>query len=147
MRMRARFPAPPRSGLLIAATLTACVGHPLGTTATGTSPAPVPDVFDCVKGQLKSLGYNQTSIDVAEYRITAKKYDETVRRPDVTFRRVVDRLEIQVAPGSAGAITTVEVDANTFAEMTTQRGPTEVQERTSPDAEAAAQTIVQQCGQ
>ena len=145
MRMRAFFPTRLRSGVLVAAALTAC-GHAYGTTLSGTSPAPVPDAFECVKKQLQALGYSQSSIDMAEYRITAKKYDETVRRPDVNFRRIVDRIEIQVAPGTGGAITSLEVAAKTFAELTTQRGPTEQQERTSPEAAAAAQTIVEECG-
>ena len=104
-------------------------------------------MFACAKDQLKALDYSQSSIDLAENRITARKYDETVRRPDVTFRRIVDRIEIEVTPGAGQAITSLSVTARTFAELTTQRGPTEVQERTSPEAAAAAQTILQKCGQ
>jgi hypothetical protein len=146
MPLRALLPSSILSGLLLAAILTAC-GKAFGTTQTGTSPAPVPDAFECVKTQLKALGYSQTSIDATENRITAKKYDQTVRRPDVNFRRMVERLEAEVAPGSGGAVTTVEVTAHTFAELTTQRGPTELEERTSTQAAADAQTIVQKCGQ
>jgi hypothetical protein len=145
MRMRAPFPSPVGSGLLAAA-LVAC-GHAYGASAAGTSPNPVPDVFECVKTQLKAIGYSQTSLDATENRITARKFDETVRRPDVNFRRMVERLEILVSPGSGGAITTLEVTAHTFAELTTQRGPTEIEERTSTQAAADAQTLVKKCGE
>jgi hypothetical protein len=80
-------------------------------------------------------------------RITARRFDETVRRPDVTFRRLVDRLEIQVAPGTGNAVTNIAVDAKTFAEYNTHRGPTEEQEKTSTTAQTAAQTLIQKCSQ
>ena len=97
--------------------------------------------------QLKAVGFGQTSYDVDELRLTARKFDETQRRPDVQFRRMVDRLEIQVAPGAGDAVTNITVDAKTFAEYTTHRGPTEEQEKTSTTARAAAQTILQKCSQ
>jgi hypothetical protein len=110
------------------------------------SPAPTPDVFACARGQLKANRFDQTSIDVNDNRLTARKYDETVTRPDVSFRRLVDRLEIDVAPGAGGdTVTTVSVKARTFAETMNQRGPTETQERTSEGAKAAAQAIVDKC--
>jgi hypothetical protein len=146
MRMRALLPDHFGAGLLVAATLSACVGSSMHSSVTGTSPAPVPDVFECVKSQLKPLGYSQSSIDTDEHRLNAKKYDETVRRPDVQFRRMVDRLEIEVAPASEGAVTSLSVTARTFAELSTQRGPTEEQEKTSAAADSAAQTILRQCG-
>jgi hypothetical protein len=110
------------------------------------SPSPTPDVFACVRGQLKANRFDQTSIDVNDNRLTARKYDETVRRPDVTFRRLVDRLEIEVAPGAGGdSLTMLSVKARTFGETVNQRGPTETQERTSETARGAAQSIVDKC--
>jgi hypothetical protein len=110
------------------------------------SRSPTPVVFACVRGQLKANRFDQTSIDVDENRLTARKYDETVRRPDVTFRRLVDRLEIEVAPGVGGdSVTTISVKARTFGETVNQRGPTEDQERTSETARAAAQSIIDKC--
>jgi hypothetical protein len=40
----------------------------------------------------------------------------------------------------------IVVDAKTFGEFVTQRGPTELQEATSETARAAAQTIIDKCG-
>ncbi len=123
-----------------------CVGGQMTSSYMAASPSPTPDVFACVRGQLKANRFDQTSIDVNDNWLTARKYDEKVRRPDVTFRRLVDRLEIEVAPGAGGdSVTTVSVKARTFAETVTQRGPTETQERTSETARAAAQSILDKC--
>lgn len=123
-----------------------CAGASMTTSLRGTSLVPTPDAFTCVRDQLKALEFNQTSIDVKEYRVTAKKFDEKTRQADTQFRRMVDRLEVRVAPGTGSDVTALEVDAMTFAELTTQRGPTEVQERTSESARTAAQALIDKCG-
>jgi hypothetical protein len=127
--------------------LAGCVGGALASSSTGTSSAPAPDAFTCVREQIKALGFTQSSYDADELRVTARKFDEQQRRPDVQFRRIVDRLEIDVSPGTGGAVTNIAVDAKTFAELATHRGPTEEQEKTSETARAAAQTILQKCSQ
>jgi hypothetical protein len=131
---------------LLALVLTAgCAGASMTTSLSGTSPVPTPDAFTCVREQLKALEFTQTSIDLQENRVTAKKFDEKARRADTQFRRMVDRLEVRVGPGSGSEITAIQVDAMTFQELTTQRGPTEVQERTSEAARTAAETLLQRC--
>jgi hypothetical protein len=133
--------------LLITLLTAGCAGGQMTSSYMAASPSPTPDVFACVRGQLKANRFDQTSIDVNDNRLTARKYDETVTRPDVTFRRLVDRLEIEVAPGAGGdSVTTVSIKARTFAETMNQRGPTETQERTSETARSAAQTILDKCG-
>lgn len=134
-----------RSLLIIV--LTAGCGGQQTSSLTAASPSPAPDVFACARKQLKAVRFDQTSYDLADYRLTARKYDETVRRPDVTFRRLVDRLEISVAPGAGGdSVSVLSVNARTFGETVNQRGPTETQENTSETARKAAQTIVDKCG-
>ena len=49
------------------------------------------EVFECVKGQIPALGYTQTSIDVEDHRITARKYDKEARYADSRFRRMIER--------------------------------------------------------
>ena len=132
--------------LLALGLLAACSNAPLATTLTASSPSPAPDVFQCAREQIKALEFDQSSIDVREHRINAKRYDEAARRPDVQFRRVVDRLEIEATPASGGAVTTLKVTPRTFGEYTTQRGPTETQERTSQTAQDAAQKLIERCG-
>ena len=126
--------------------LAACSNAPLATTLTASSPSPAPDVFQCVRNQIKALEFDQSSIDVNEHRLNAKRYDEITRRPDVQFRRIVDRLEIEAEPASGNAVTTLKVTPRTFGEYTTQRGPTETQERTSQAAQEAAQKLIERCG-
>lgn len=137
-----------RSPLCLAALglLAGCNNAPLATTLTASSPSPAPDVFECTRAQIKALGFDQSSIDLKEQRLNARRFDEDTRRPDVQFRRIVDRLEIEAKPGSGNAITTLTVTPRTFGEYTTQRGPTETQERTSPTAQEAAQKLIERCG-
>jgi hypothetical protein len=137
-----RFPA----CLAALGLLAACGGKPLATTLTASSPSPAPDVFQCARNQLKPLGFDQSSIDVQDQRLMARRIDDTQRRPDVQFRRVIDRLEILAQPGTGNTVTTLTVTPRTFAEYTTQRGPTEVQEKTSPTAQEAAQKLIEHCG-
>ena len=138
-----------RPGLLaaFAAGVTACVGGQLSTRMTDTSPVAAPDVLTCAREQLKAEGFSQSSYDAERLRVSGRKFDEEQRRPDTQFRRMVDRIAIEVGPASDGALTSITVDAMTFAELTTQRGPTEVQEKTSSTARDAAQTILQKCSQ
>jgi hypothetical protein len=131
---------------LIVLLVAACVGAPMTASFNQPSPSPTPDIFTCVRGQLKADKFDQTSIDVNENRITARKYNEKVTRPDVTFRRLVDRLEVEVSPGAGGdSVSVLSVNARTFAETVNQRGPTETQESTSETARTAAQNLVDKC--
>jgi len=132
--------------LVAASVLAGCSNAPLATTLTASSPSPAPDVFQCARNQLKAIKYAQSSIDIDGQRLNARRVDDTQRRPDVQFRRIVDRLEIEAVPASGGAVTTLKVTARTFAEYTTQRGPTEVEERTSEAARRAAQAMIDRCG-
>jgi hypothetical protein len=111
----------------------------------GTSPRPPVEVFDCVRNQIPILGYTQTSFDVEDHRITARKYDWETRMADTQFRRMIERLLIDVggpAPGGAR----LRLGAHTFAELATQRGPTEVEQQASAGVKAAAQAIMEACG-
>ena len=127
--------------------LAACSNAPLARTLTASSPSPAPDVFQCARDQLKAIRFDPSSIDLDARRLTARRYDEKARRPDVQFRRVIDRLEIEAVPSADAGVTTLEITARTFGEYTTQRGPTENEEKTSETALSAAQTILQKCSQ
>ena len=131
--------------LLTVCSLAACGGGTLGTTVTAPSPAPAADVFQCARNNLKAVDFSQSSYDVEEQRLTARRFDYKTRRADVTFRRMVDRLDVEAAPGEKGAMTTLKITARTFGEYTTQRGPTEVEERASETARNAAQKLVDLC--
>jgi hypothetical protein len=112
------------------------------TIRTAASPE---EAFACVKREMSALGYKQSSLDTDEHRISGTKIDAKSRRPDTQFRRILDRLEVEVGARADGQ-TGIEVEARTFAEYTTHRGPTEVEEKVSEEAKSAAQKLLEQCG-
>jgi hypothetical protein len=123
----------------------ACGGpsYPITLTASpATSPT---EVLDCVRAKLRPLGYQQTSFDEIEFRVTARKIDNSVHRADPQYRRNVDRLEVQATPGADGK-TSLIVTGRTFAELETHRGPTEEEQKASADVKQSAQSIVDACG-
>ena len=123
--------------------LPACGQHYAEPASVQTSAGP-DAAFDCVKRQLPTLDYKQRSIDVAEHRITAQKYDLEARRSDVQFRRLIHRMEIEVG-ANAGGQTSIDVISHTIADYTTQRGPTEVEEKASPEVKEDAQKLLKAC--
>ena len=123
--------------------LPACSQHYAAPASVQTSSAP-DAAFECVRRQLPTLDYKQRSLDVAEHRITAQKYDLEARRSDVQFRRLINRMEIEVG-ANAGGQTSIDVISHTIAEYTTQRGPTEVEEKASADVREDAQKLLKAC--
>ena len=124
--------------------LSAGCGGTLYLAANSRSPRPPAEVFECVKGQIPVLGYTQTSIDVEDHRMTARKYDPQARYADSRFRRMIERLIVEVSGSGEGA--TLKVGAHTFAELATQRGPTEIEQEASPAVKEAAQKLLAECG-
>jgi hypothetical protein len=121
-----------------------CAGT-LYQTIGGTSPRPPVEVFDCVRAQLPVLGYTLTSVDNDEHRVTARKYDWETRSADTQFRRMVERLSIELK-GPAGGGAQLKIEAHTFAELMTQRGQTEIEHEASAAVKAAAQALLEACG-
>jgi hypothetical protein len=120
-------------------------GGTLYLAANGKSPRAPAEVFECVKVQVPALGYTQTSIDVEDHRMTARKYDREARYADSRFRRMIERLTVDVRGGAeAGAV--LRVEGHTFAELATQRGPTEVEQEASEAVKDAARKLVEECG-
>ena len=134
-----------RYSLLFAATLLlpAC-SQRLSAPVTASTSASPEDTFNCVKQQLSALGYKQTSIDVDEHRINATKIDTKSRRPDTQFRHILNKMEVEVAAGANGQ-TSLQVHPHTLAEYTTQRGPTEVEEKESDELKADTQKLLESC--
>jgi len=134
------YRALPLIGLAIA-----CAGSSYTVTATAPTPKPVADVYTCVRAGITPIGYTQSSFDVEAHRLTARRYNETVRRPDVRFRRMVDELEIEVRPDTGGR-SAILVSSRTYAEYMTERGQTMVQEAASDSVQAAGRAILASCG-
>jgi hypothetical protein len=124
--------------------LAACAQRLAVPSTTQTSAGP-DETFECAKKQMVALNYRQTSIDVDAHRINGSKIDPESRRPDTQFRRMLNKLEVEVAPQSDGH-TSLKVLGRTIAEYTTQRGPTEVEEKASEEVRNAVQQLLKQCG-
>jgi hypothetical protein len=129
---------------LTAAVLLAGCGRALSTPVSTQTVAGPDETYTCVKKQLGDLGYKQTSNDVSEHRVTATKIDSKSRRPDVQFRRILNKLDVDVSAAADGQ-TSIEVLPRTFAEYTTHRGPTEEQERASELVKADARQLLERC--
>lgn len=123
----------------------ACASTSYTVTATAATPSPVADVFTCVRAGISPIGYTQASFDVDAHRLTARRYNEAVRRPDVRFRRIVEVLEIEVR-ADTGSRSALVVSSKTFAEYMTERGQTLVQEAASDSVQAAGQAVLAACG-
>jgi hypothetical protein len=123
--------------------LSGCSQRLSTSVSTSTSAGPE-DTFDCVRKQLPELGYKQSSIDVDEHRMSGVKIDLKSRRPDTQFRRILHRMDVEVAAQADGQ-TGIEVRPHTLAEYTTQRGPTEVEEKASAEVRRDAQQLLERC--
>ena len=123
----------------------ACGGGSFPITLTASPATSPPDLIACARAKLGSLGYQQTALDETEFRVTARKIDNSAHRADPQFRRNVDRIEVQAAPRSDGK-TSLTVTGRTFAEFETHRGPTEEEQPASADVKKSAQAILDACG-
>ena len=124
--------------------LLAACGQQLATPISARTSAGPEPTFDCVKQQLKELGYKQSSIDTDAHRISGTKIDDKTRRADTQFRRMVNRIDVEIAPQADGQ-TSIDVRGHTIAEYATQRGPTEVEEKASNEVTTAQKQIVERC--
>ncbi|HZN96556.1 MAG TPA: hypothetical protein VFB61_02400 [Gemmatimonadales bacterium] len=123
--------------------LSACA-QPYAAPASAPSSLSPEETFSCVRGEMPKLGYKPSSVDVDARRINGTKIDTQSRRPDTQFRRVLDKLEVEVAPQADGR-TAINVRGRTFAEYTTQRGPTEVEEKASAEVQSASEQLLKRC--
>jgi hypothetical protein len=124
--------------------LLAACGQRLATPVNASTAAAPEETFDCVKKQLKDLGYKQSSLDVDARRISATKIDDKTRRSDTEFRRMLNKIDVEVAPRADGQ-TGLQIMGRTFAEYTTQRGPTEVEEKASNEVRTDQQQLADRC--
>jgi hypothetical protein len=119
-------------------------GKTLSAPASTQTSATPDATFSCVKQQLGALGYKQTSIDVDERRITARKVDPKAHRASTEFVRLVNKLDVKVAAEADGQ-TSLQVEGRTFVESMTRRGPTDSQEAASEEVKSATQQLLERC--
>ena len=124
--------------------LVGCGQKSFSTPVSMSTSAGPDETFACVRKQLGELGYKQTSLDTPELRITASKVDYKTRRPDVQFRRMMEKLEVDVGAEADGQ-TSIQARGRTFGEYSTHRGPTEVEENASKQVKSDTQTLLDRC--
>lgn len=118
--------------------------HAYAPPASVTASAAPDEVFQCARRELGSLGYKQSSLDADALRVNATKIDLVSRRADTQFRRVLNKIAVDVSPGADGR-TSLTTEAHTFAEYTTQRGPTEVEESPSDTVQNDVRQLTERC--
>jgi hypothetical protein len=123
----------------------ACGGGPYYTTLTATPLAGPDDAIACARGKLRSMGYQETSYDQLDHRVSARKADTSEHRADPLYRRNLDQLEITAAAEADGK-TSLTIVGHTFAEFETHRGPTEEEQRASAGVKQSSAAIVDSCG-
>lgn len=124
--------------------LGACGGVQYATLTATPAAAPA-DVADCVRSNLNKLHYSVQSYDATDFRIVARRINDSTSRPEPQFRHMINRLEIDAAPSADGK-TSLKVVGHTLAEFSTQRGPTETEEKASEAVNQDARAIIQACG-
>lgn len=133
-----------RSVLATLLVLGACGGGTQYTTLTASPAAGPAAIIDCVRSQFGKLDYQQVAYDVQGHRVVAKKTDATVTRADPQFLRLVNQIEAEATTEASG--TGLKVVAHTISQLSTHRGPTDVEEKASAQVNRDAETILQACG-
>lgn len=124
--------------------LAACGGGTQYTTLAASPAAGPAAVIDCIRSQLGKLDYQQVAYDVRGHRVVAKKTDATANRANPRFLRVINQIEVQATTEASG--TGLRVIAHTIGQYSTQRGPTDVEEKASSQVNQDAESLLQACG-
>ena len=77
-----------------------------------------------------------------------RKIDDETRRPDVQFRRVIDRIDVEVEPGTGGtAMTSIKVTAAHLRASTPRSADRPRSRRSASEtaSQADAQTLIDKC--
>jgi hypothetical protein len=111
-------------------------------TATSTSSANA--VLGCAAQQAQSLGYRLTRKDFDHEYLEARKITPLGRQHTYDETRRYDVLVVRASGGGSRG-TTLEVQARSFSERFTRRGPTVTDEPATPEVRADAQRLADAC--
>ena len=125
--------------------LGACGPGSLPIALTASPASSPPDAMACARAKLDTLGYTPTSFNKDDLLLNARKIDNDVHRANPRYRHNIDRVEVQATPGADGK-TSLAVTGRTYAEFSTERGPTEEEESASKAVRETAQALVDACG-
>jgi hypothetical protein len=134
-----------RQILPVCALLTVACGPTIATSAKTESKLAPPDAYKCVTKQLDTLGFERTSHDDKELRLTARKQNPKITFSSPQFQKTLDRIEAQAVAGPHG--TELQVKASTVAQYFAQTGLIYNELSPSDDAKRAAQELLRRCSE
>jgi hypothetical protein len=129
--------------LPVCALLTVACGRTIAMSSKTESKLAPPDAYKCVTKQLDTLGFERTSHDDKEFRLTARKVNPKITFSSPTFQRTWDQLEAQAVAGPAG--TELQMKASTAAQYFVQTGLVLNELSPSDDVKQAAQELMRRC--
>jgi hypothetical protein len=98
-----------------------------------------------VTKQLDTLGFERTSHDDKEFRLTARKQNPKITFSSPQFQRTLDRIEAHAVAGPAG--TELQLTASTVAQYFAQTGLIYNELSPSDDVKRAAQELLHRCSE
>jgi hypothetical protein len=133
---------PPLCTIAAAASLAACGS--LWPTLRTTAPAERAEVLACADAFTDSLGYRRTWTD-GRTGLDARKQNLEVRPTSWRERNRMDVLAVRLERAGEGG-TRMSVEARSFSEETTERGPTTRDEHATDLVQAHARALLDRCG-
>ena len=135
-----------RAASVFTTILLAACGAAMSFAAFRATPAPGETVYACATEQIKAMGYDLTSHNDREWRVTAQRENPLIRRSEPTFRKALDRIVADADTAESGDGTSLHVSAHTVLEHFNRRGPTFIEIEASEHARASADTLLARCG-
>ena len=132
------------AALFLLALVTACAGTLYSTLQGSTSKTP-PDAYDCVRNQLKEMGYRQMQYDISDRWVLSQKVDTTAHVSSGLYRRTLNKLEVRVEPDASGD-SRIAIKARSFDEYTNAEGAYLDERRATDVVMQDAAELIKGCG-
>ena len=130
------------SHLLVLSLATACSAT-LYSRYAGPAAGTPDEVYSCVQGQLKTLGYVRAQYDSAAKWYLAKKIVKDQVSSGL-YRHTIEMLETKVKVSNEGE-PTLDITARTFEEFATARGEDQQERKASDRVQIDARTLGKAC--
>jgi tRNA nucleotidyltransferase (CCA-adding enzyme) len=131
-----------RAALVFA--LTGCGGGALYHVGSVSAAMGPQDSYDCVRKQLKAMKYKEESHDDDAHRVIARKENTELAVSATTLRKTFDQLVTEIHADASGT-TVIKVEAHSFREYQTARGPTVDEQEATQLVQADASELLKQC--
>jgi hypothetical protein len=128
----------------LAMVLTGCGGGALYHAGSVSATMGPEDSYTCVRTQLKAMKYKEESHDDDGHRVIARKENAALAVSATTLRKSFDQLITEIH-ADAGGSTVIKVEAHSFREYQTARGPTQDEQEATQQVQADATELLKQC--